>query len=106
MHSPHLKMFRLSTVGLTLVAALLLVTACAKKTEQDIALNAAVKRYERVRSGMTKQEVVALLGEPSVRQEGLYRWQTTGRAPNNAAIEVRFNSEDRITSVANTRARD
>ena len=55
---------------------------------------------------MSKQEVVALLGEPLNRKEGRYRWETTGRPHYNASIEVKFDREERITSIARTRARD
>jgi hypothetical protein len=55
---------------------------------------------------MSKREVIALLGEPAVRQDGGYRWEVTGRPQYNASLEVKFDREDRIASVARTRAKD
>jgi hypothetical protein len=55
---------------------------------------------------MLKQDVVAMLGDPSNRQEGRYRWEVAGRPQYNASIEVKFDRDERITSIARTRAKN
>lgn len=91
---------------LPLLSASALLGGCARKTTSDAVVDAALKRYDRVRTGMSRQEVVALLGEPSHRPEGRYRWEAAGRPQYHASLEVKFNSEDRVASVARTRAKD
>ncbi len=55
---------------------------------------------------MSKHDVVALLGDPSNRQQGRYRWEAIERPLYNASIEVKFDRDDRITSIARTREKD
>ena len=85
------------------VLALALLSGCSKSEEQRI-VDAAVKRYAFVKVGMTKQEVVAKLGEPASKQELRYRWETTAGPETNVALEIRFDNTGRITSVARSRA--
>jgi hypothetical protein len=91
---------------LSLISVFVVLLGCSRKTAQDAVVDSAVKRYDRVRSGMSKQEVVALLGEPSNRHEDRYRWEAVGRPLYNASIEVKFDRENRIASIARTRAHD
>lgn len=67
-------------------------------------MTAAAKRYGQIKVGMTKAEVVAKLGEPASRQEFRYRWETAGGRDFNASLEVRFDSAEKVRSVANSRA--
>jgi hypothetical protein len=106
MNPSHVKRSNSLALRLSLFSVLLLFFGCARKPAQDAVVDSAVKRYDRVRTGMSKQEVVTLLGEPSSRQEGRYRWESIGRPVYNASIEVKFNREDRIASIARSRAKD
>ena len=85
------------------VLALVPLSGCFKSEEQRI-VDAAAKRYAFVNVGMTKDEVVAKLGEPASRQEDRYRWETAAGPETNVAIEIRFDNVGRITSVARSRA--
>ena len=85
------------------VLALALLSGCSRSEEQRI-VDAAVKRYAFVKVGMTKQEVVAKLGEPASRQESRYRWETSTNSDFNASLEVAFDGEDRVKSVSRSRA--
>jgi outer membrane protein assembly factor BamE (lipoprotein component of BamABCDE complex) len=89
-----------------LISGVVLLFGCSRKSAQDAGVDSAVKRYERVRTGMLKQDVLAMLGDPSNRQEGRYRWEVAGRPQYNASIEVKFDREDRITSIARSRSKD
>jgi hypothetical protein len=101
--SSHVRRLRLQAAGLSLLFAVALLSGCSGN---DAIVDSAVKRYGQVRTGMSKHEAVTLLGEPSLRQKGLYRWETAGRPPNLAAIEIKFNADERIASIARSRAKD
>ena len=106
MNPSHVKRSGPRVLRLSLLSALVLLLGCSRKPAQDAAVDSAVKRYDRVRAGMSKQEVVSLLGEPSGRKDGRYRWEIRGRPQYNASIEVKFDREDRIASIARSRAKD
>jgi hypothetical protein len=87
---------------LTPVLALALLSGCSKSEEQRT-VDAAVKRYAFVKVGMTKQEVVAKLGEPASKQESRYKWETSTNSDFNASLEVAFDGEGRVKSVSRSR---
>ena len=106
MNSSHLKRARFPVSSLLLCFVFALLLGCSKKLAQDAVVDSAVKQYDRVRTGMSKQDVVALLGEPSSRQDDRYRWAVSGRPLYSASLEVKFDREDRIASIARSRAKD
>src|ERR1044072_6076824 len=106
MNLSHVTRSYALVLRLSLFSALVLLFGCSRKPAQDAVVDSAIQRYDRVRTGMSKREVVTLLGEPSIRQEGRYRWDVTGRPIYNASIEVKFDREDRIASIARTRSKD
>jgi len=85
------------------VLALALLSGCSKSEERRI-VDAAVKRYAFVKVGMTKQDVVAKLGEPASKQESRYKWEASTNSDFNAALEVAFDGEGRVKSVSRSRA--
>jgi hypothetical protein len=95
---------RRSVLGLALVSTLVLLSGCAQKTAQDKAVDSAARRYGRVVTGMSKQEVVTSLGTPSSQKDNIYRWETIASPQNHASIDVHFDRTDKVTSVAKTRA--
>ena len=88
------------------IFSVVLLAGCTEKSTADKAVDSAVKRYDRVATGMSKQDVVGLLGEPMSRKEGVYRWEVVGRPLNRAAIDVRFDRSERVASIARSRAQD
>jgi hypothetical protein len=105
MNPSHFIRSSLLLLRLSLFSALVLLFGCSRKPAEDAVVDSAVKQYDRVQTGMSKQEVVTLLGEPSSRQDDRFRW-AVGRPLYSASIEVKFNREDRIASIARTRAKD
>lgn len=87
-----------------LFLAIALLAGCAKKSVAERNVDAAVKRYGAVATGMTKQEVVAKLGEPARREGARWRWETVANPQNLVALELRFDDADKVASVATTRA--
>ena len=85
-----------------LMMAFVLLVGCSKSPEQRT-VDAAAKRYGRIEVGMSKQEVVEKLGEPVSKQELRYRWETDGGPEFKAALEVRFNSAEKVASISTTR---
>lgn len=93
-------------LGLALLAAVLLLAGCAGKSPAERKVEAAVKRYGVVATGMTQQELIAKLGEPARREGDRWRWETVADAQNQAALEVRFDGVNKVASVATTRVRN
>lgn len=89
-------------LALTPLLAAVLLVGCSKSEPERIA-DAAAKRYGRIEVGMTKDEVVAKLGEPASRDELRYRWETVGGPESKAGLEVRFDSAGKVASVRKTR---
>ncbi|ATC65009.1 hypothetical protein CMV30_14120 [Nibricoccus aquaticus] len=87
--------------ALTPVMALALLSGCSNSEERIV--EAAEKRYAFVKVGMTKQALIAKLGEPVNKQDARYRWETIAGPEMNASLEVRFDSADKVTSVARSR---
>lgn len=83
--------------------AFVLLSGCAK-SEPQRTVDAAAKSYACIKVGMSKQEVVARLGDPSSGRELRYRWETSAGRDFNASLEVRFDSADKVVSVANSKA--
>lgn len=103
---PHiLKRATRTRLGLVLVLSLSLLSGCTRKPQPEQAVDAAAKRYSSVRSGMTKQEVVAALGEPAKRLATSWRWEIRANAESNASLELQFDAEDRVTKIAKSHAR-
>jgi hypothetical protein len=88
-----------------LLAAVLLLAGCTRKSPAEKIVEAAVKRYAAVATGMTKQDLLAKLGEPARRGEDRWRWETVASPQNHVAIEVRFDGANQVVSVARTRAK-
>src|SRR5689334_9167900 len=95
----QLQPIRRRAIGLMLVCSLGLLPACSKKAPQERAVDSTARRYERVVAGMTKQEVVASLGEPASRRENVYRWEIKGGPESSASVELHFDSADRVTKI-------
>lgn len=91
--------------ALALLATVMLLPACAKKSAAERSVDEAVKRYGSVATGMSKRDVVAKLGEPTTRTGDRYRWETVAGPENLVALEVRFDGSERVVSVATTRAK-
>jgi outer membrane protein assembly factor BamE (lipoprotein component of BamABCDE complex) len=89
---------------LTMLATVLLLAGCTRKSPAEKIVDAAVKRYAAVATGMTKQDLLAKLGEPAKREGDRWRWEAVASPQNHVAIEVRFDGADRIVSIARTRA--
>ena len=85
------------------VLALALFSGCMKSPEART-VDAAAKRYGHVKVGMSKEDVLAKLGEPANKQELRYRWETVAGRDFNASLEVRFDAADEVVSVARSRA--
>ncbi len=94
----------LALLTLVFLLSLNLLSGCARKPQQEQAVDAAAKRYSGVRSGMTKQEVVTSLGEPVKRQGALWRWEITANAQSNASLELQFDGADRVAKITKTHA--
>jgi hypothetical protein len=84
--------------------AFVLLCGCSKSEPERI-VDAAAKQYGRIKVGMSKEEVVAKLGEPASRKELSYRWETVGDRDFTASLEVRFDRLDKVVSVACSNAR-
>lgn len=97
---------RTSRVVLTLVAALSLslLSACARKPQAEQAVDAAARRYSSIRSGMTRQEVITALGEPTKREETVWRWEVSANAQSNASLDVQFDGKGRVARIAKSHA--
>lgn len=93
-----------TALGLILALSLSLLSGCARKPQQELAVDAVAKRYSNVRSGMTKQEVVTSLGEPTRRQGTLWRWEISANSQSNASLELQFDSADRVTKIVKSHA--
>jgi len=93
------KKYRL--VALMSLLALVVFPGCSNSEERIV--DAAEKRYAFVKVGMTKQELVAKLGEPVSKQDVRYRWETVAGLEMNASLEVRFDSAGKVASVARSR---
>lgn len=96
--SGNRRLFALTPI----VVAFALLLGCSKSPEQRT-VDAAAKRYGRIEVGMSKQEVVAKLGEPASKQALRYRWETDAGPEFKASLELRFDNADRVASVATTR---
>ena len=97
---------RTPLLRILLIAAIAGGAACAKKSASDAMVDSAIKQYKRVRSGMSKRELTAMLGEPSKVTHDRFRWEVVGRPDYSAALEVKFDAQDRVTSIAQTRSHD
>ena len=96
--SPNRRLFVLTP----LMVAFVLLLGCSKSPEQRT-VDAAAKRYGQIAVGMSKQEVVAKLGEPASKHELRYRWETDAGPELKVSLELRFNNAGRVASVATTR---
>lgn len=106
MVQPHfLKRTACTALVLTFFLSLGLFSGCARKPQLEQAVDAAAKRYASVRSGMTKQEVVTSLGEPTKRKGTLWRWEISANAQSNASLELQFDGADRVTKIVKTHAK-
>jgi hypothetical protein len=103
MNSSHVISGNRRLFALTsLMSAFVLLIGCSKTPEQRT-VDAASKRYGRIEVGMSKQEVVAKLGEPASKQAFRYRWETDAGRELKVALELRFDNGDKVASVATTR---
>jgi hypothetical protein len=84
--------------------SLVVLPACSKKSAQEKAVDSAVKQYARVSSGMSKKEVVALLGEPTKILETAYRWEIFANSESNASLELQFDTADRVGKITESYA--
>jgi hypothetical protein len=87
-------------ICLLLLLSLGLSSGCTKKPPQERAVDSAARRYNRVGSGMPKQEVVALLGQPAKREGNLYRWEIIANPQSSASIDVQFDTADKVAKIA------
>lgn len=105
MVQPH---FRKRTACTALVLAfflsLSLLSGCARKPQLEQTVDVAAKRYASIRAGMTKQEVVTTLGEPTKRHGTLWRWEVTANSQSNASLELQFDDADRVKKITKSHA--
>jgi hypothetical protein len=68
-------------------------------------MSAAAERYRTVKSEMTKQEAVALLGAPRREEERLAVWEVRYDARNYDSLTVAFDASGRITTLTRKHSR-
>lgn len=73
-----------------IVPVLLLLTACGKLNNEN---------YSKLESGMSKEEVVAILGEPD-RCESALAFETCRWGDDDKNIEVRFAADNLLAKTA------
>ncbi|MGC4075414.1 MAG: hypothetical protein QM760_23530 [Nibricoccus sp.] len=88
--------------ALTPLLALVLLSGCLN-SEQERTVNAAAKRYGLIKVGMSKEAVIAKLGEPSSRRDLRCRWETVADPECSVALEIRFDGAEKVASAATTR---
>lgn len=87
------------TLALLFAFFLVLLPACSNKSAQEKAVDSAARQYARVSSGMSKQQVIALLGEPTKKLDTAYRWEIFANSESNASLELRFDAADRVGKI-------
>jgi|SRR5581483_8015998 len=90
-----------------IVALLCLVTAgCVSlPREADQRLVQAASRYEMIKLGMSRQDIIKALGDPQKEERDHARWEERYDAGNYAALDVDFDPSGNVLSFHKTKNR-